>query len=172
MRSGSRSLRGVVDRLARLARSAGLIGLAALALSGGGCNNSKTGADKFAGTWDYAGVITPNCGSGGPAIAPLDLTGANVVITATDQAHLSVALGTACTVKFDVDGFTASAEANQSCTFDLGGTLGQQSVTITKWTLTSTGADSITSDFAGAILICSASGAGTLTRLGDAGATD
>jgi len=164
MRSGSRSLWSFRTPLA---------GLAALALSvGGGCNNAKTGADKFAGTWVYAGMITANCGATGPAIAPLDLTGYSVVITATDQAHLSVALGTACTVKFDVDGFTATAEANQACAFDLGGTLGQQSVTITKWTLTSTGTDSVTSDFNGAVFVCTASGTGTLTRVGDAGATD
>jgi len=147
-----------------------VVGVTALALSVGaaGCSNSKTGADKFAGSWVYAGMITANCGSTGPAIAPLDLTGYSVVITATDQAHLSVALGTACTVKFDVDGFTATAQSGQKCMFDLGGTFGQQSVTITKWTLTSTGTDTVTSDFMGAVLVCTPSGTGTLTRVGDA----
>ena len=154
-----------------IARWAGLIGLAALAVcGGGGCGSSKTGAEHFAGTWTYAGMIAANCS--GLTVAPLDLTGDTTVITATDASHLSVALGSLCTVKFDVDGFTATAPSGQSCTFDLGGTIGQQSVTITKWTLTSTGTDTVTSDFNGAVFVCTASGAGTLTREGDGGTTD
>ena len=164
MRSGLRSRWAFVSL-------APLVGLA-LVIGGAGCGSSKTGSEHFAGTWVYAGMINPNCGSGGPAVAPIDLTGYSVVITATDSSHLSVALGTACTVKFDVDGFTATAQSGQSCSFNLGGTLGQQAVTITKWTLTSTSTDTITSDFSGAILICTATGTGTLTRLGDAGTTD
>jgi len=143
----------------------------ALTVGPAGCGSSKSGSEHFVGTWVYAGVITPNCGTG-PAVSPLDLTGYSVVITAPDSSHLSVALGTACTVKFDVDGFMATAQSGQSCTFNLGGTLGQQSVTITKWTLTSTTSDTITSDFSGSVIICTAAGTGTLTRQGDAGTTD
>jgi len=175
MRSGTRALGSFIASSASLARLAGLagpIGLAALALSvgGSGCGSSKTGAEHFAGTWTYAGMIDANCS--GLTVAPLDLTGDTTVITATDSSHLSVALGSLCTVKFDVDGFTANAPSGQSCMFDLGGNIGQQSVTITKWTLTSTNTDTITSDFAGAAFVCTPAGTGTLTRVGDAGATD
>jgi hypothetical protein len=153
-------------------RTAGSVVALAALVSGAACSdNPKTGSDKFVGAWVYAGVINGNCG-GQPVSPPLDLTGYSTTITATDMAHITVQLGTACTVKFDVDAFVATAQANQSCTFDLGGTLGQQMVAIKKWTLTSTGVDSITSDFSGTALICTAAGTGTLTRTGDAGATD
>ena len=134
-----------------------------------GCSSgTKTGADKFVGTWTYAGAIDANCN--GLAVNPIDLTGDSVTITEIDQSHINVALGTLCTVKFDVDGSTATAQSGQKCMFDLGGTFGQQSVTITKWTLTSTGADAVTSDFSGTVLVCAPTGTGTLTRVGDASA--
>ena len=148
-----------------------VFGLAAALIGGAtGCDSKKTGADKFVGAWTYAGGITPNCG--GTAYAPFDLTGYSTVITATDEAHITVALGTICTVKFDVDGFTATAQSGQSCMLDLGAPFGVQTVTITKWTLTSTGVDTVTSDFNGSASICIASGTGTLTRQADAGTTD
>src|SRR5438045_6256475 len=113
-----------------------ICGLAALALAAGGvaCSGSKTGSEHFVGTWVYAGMIEPNCGSGS-TVAPVDLTGYSTMITAIDSSHITVALGTVCTVRFDVDGFMATAQSGQSCTFDLGGTLGKQPVTITRWTL-------------------------------------
>jgi hypothetical protein len=134
-----------------------------------GCSSgSKTGADKFVGTWTYSGAIDGNCN--GLTVNPIDLTGQSVTITEIDSSHINVALGTMCTVKFDVDNFTATAQSGQKCMFNLGGTFGQQSVTITKWTLTSTGTDTATSDFSGTVLVCAPTGSGTLTRVGDAGA--
>jgi hypothetical protein len=109
--------------------------LAALLAGAAGCSDSKSGAEHFVGTWTYAGMITPNCGT--TAVNPIDLTGYSATITEIDSSHITVALGTVCTVKFDVDGFSASAEANQSCMFDVG-TFGPQTVSITKWTLKST----------------------------------
>jgi hypothetical protein len=155
----------------KLRLSSLIVGLSAALIAGAtGCDNKKTGADKFVGAWTYAGGITPNCG--GMIYTAFDLTGYSTVITSSDEAHITVALGTICTVKFDVDGFTATAQSGQSCMLDLGAPFGVQTVTITKWTLTSTGVDAITSDFNGSASICIASGTGTLTRQGDAGTTD
>jgi len=163
MTSGHR--RRSSDRIAFFLFTALALGIGGAA----GCSSgSKTGADKFVGTWTYAGTIDANCS--GLAVNPIDLTGQTATITEIDSSHIAVALGTLCTVKFDVDGFTATAQSGQKCMFDLGGTFGQQSVTITKWTLTSTGTDTVTSDFMGAVLVCTPSGTGTLTRVGDASA--
>ena len=63
----------------------------------------------------------------------------------TDSSHVSVALGTMCTVTFAVDGSTATAGAGQSCMLDIPG-LGPAAVSITRWTLTISG-ETITSDF-------------------------
>jgi hypothetical protein len=146
-----------------------IAGLAVMAAAGCG-SNAKTGSDKFVGAWTYAGAIAPNCG--GTAVTPIDLTGDSTVITATDSSHITLQLGTICTVKFDVDGFTATSQSGQTCMLDLGPPFGQQTVMITKWTLTSTGVDTITSDVSGTASICTAAGTGTLTRQADAGATD
>jgi hypothetical protein len=141
-----------------------LVGLGcALAIGAMACND-KSGADKFVGSWVYAGAIDPNC----QGIAAVDLTGDAVTITAPDSSHISVELAGYCTVAFDVDGFTATASSGQKCTFDIP-SLGPQAIAITKWTLTVTGDDVITSDFTGSILICFPTGTGTLTRQADAG---
>ena len=141
-----------------------LVGLGcALAIGAVACN-SKSGAEKFVGSWIYAGAINPNC----QGVAAVDLTGDAVTITATDSSHIKVDLAGYCTIAFDVDAFTASASGGQSCTFDIP-TLGPTAIAITKWTLTMTGDDVVTSDFTGSVLICVPTGTGTLTRQGDAG---
>lgn len=135
----------------------------ALGIAAASCG-SKGGADKFVGSWIYAGAIDPNCQN----IAAVDLTGDAVTITATDSSHLRVDLAGYCNIAFEVDGFTASASGGQSCTFDIP-SLGPQAIAITSWTLTMTSDDVLTSDFKGAILICAPTGTGTLTRQADAG---
>jgi hypothetical protein len=93
-----------------------------------------------------------------------------VVITASDSSHISMALGTLCTINFDVDGTTATAAANQTCAFDVPG-FGSVTASITKWTLTASG-DTIASDVTSTAVICTPSGTGTLTRQSaDAGAS-
>jgi hypothetical protein len=142
----------------------GLVGLIlALAMGVSACSD-KSGADKFVGTWTYAGAINPNCQN----IAAIDLTGDTVTITATDSSHVRVDLAGYCMVNFSVDGFNATADSGQSCTFPIPG-LGDQTITITTWTMMMTGDNAITSNFTGAILICAPTGMGTLTRQGDAG---
>jgi hypothetical protein len=136
----------------------------ALAIGAAACS-TKGGAEKFVGSWVYAGAIDPNCNN----IAAVDLTGDAVTITATDSSHIRVDLAGYCMINFDVDGFTANAQGGQSCTFDIP-SLGPQAINITRWTLTMTGDDVVTSDFNGSILICFPSGTGTLTRQSDAGA--
>jgi hypothetical protein len=146
-------------------RAFAVVAVVGLGLGGGGCSD-KGGADKFVGMWTYSGAITPNCL--GANVSPIDLTGETVTITSTDSSHVSVALGTLCTVNFEVDGSTANAGSNQTCSLDIPG-LGPATVMITKWTLMVSG-DTIMSDFAGAALgICAPSGTGTATRQGDAG---
>jgi len=148
-------------------RLLGTVGLlAGLATGAAGCSSGGGGADKFVGTWTYAGAITPNCT--GVDVAPIDLTGDMVTITAPDASHLSVALGTYCTVTFNANGTTASITSNQTCTFPIPG-FGMQTVMITSWTLTIAGDNSLTSNFMGMALICTPSGTGTLTRQSDAG---
>jgi hypothetical protein len=142
------------------------IGFVALLAAGFASCSEKGGAEKFVGTWSYSGAINPNCQD----YAPIDLTGDTVTITAPDSTHLVVDLGGFCTVNFNVDGYTASAAANQNCTFDIPG-FGPASIVITKWTLTFSGGDVLTSDFVGGVLICAPTGTGTLTRIGDGGTT-
>ena len=55
-------------------------------------------------------AITPNC-IGRQRRARSISTGETVTITKTDSSHVSVALGTLCTVTFNVDGSTATAVA-------------------------------------------------------------
>jgi hypothetical protein len=143
--------------LAYLLSCAGLV--AALALGAVSCSD-KGGSDKFVGSWTYSGAINPNCM--GANAAPVDLTGETVVITATDSSHIRVALGTMCTVSFEVDGTTATAAGGQKCTFDIP-SIGPAEASITTWTLMVSG-DTIASNVASTVLICTPSGAGTLTR--------
>src|SRR5262245_6997930 len=143
------------------------IALAAVLAAVAGSCSEKGGAEKFVGTWTYAGSINPNCMNA----AAIDLTGEMVTVTAPDSSHLVVDLGGFCTVRFNVDGSTASAASGQSCTFDVPG-LGPQAISIMKWTLTVSTDDVLASDFTGAILFCAPSGTGTLTRAGDAGTID
>ena len=44
-------------------------------------------------------------------VAPIDLTGSVATITATDSSHIVMNLEGFCMVKFDVDGFVATASA-------------------------------------------------------------
>jgi hypothetical protein len=141
-------------------------------LSAGACLaacSEKGGAQKFVGTWTYAGAIAvgATCGD----YPPFDLTGDMVTIAAPDSTHLVVDLAGYCSVNFNVDGHTASAAADQNCTFPIPG-VGPTSVSITKWTLTLSSDDVLASDFTGGVLICAATGTGTLTRVGDGGGTD
>jgi hypothetical protein len=149
----------------RMTSALRLIGLVAGLAMGVGCSE-KTGADNFAGTWTYAGAINPNCMD----VAPIDLTGSVVTITATDSSHIVMNIVGFCMVKFDVDGFVATASAGQTCSLAIPG-LGPVPVMITRWTLMASG-DVISSDVTGSAFGCIPGGTGTLTRQGDAGATD
>ena len=149
----------------RMTSALRLIGLVAGLAMGVGCSE-KTGADNFAGTWTYAGAINPNCMD----VAPIDLTGSVVTITATDSSHIVMNIVGFCMVKFDVDGFVATASAGQTCSLAIPG-LGSVLVMITRWTLMAS-SDVISSDVTGSAFGCIPGGTGTLTRQGDAGATD
>src|SRR4051794_9586662 len=146
----------------------GYLGLAAgLAIGVASCSD-KSGSDKFVGSWTYTGAIEPNCM--GATVAPVNLTGETVVITASDSSHISAALGTFCNIKFDVGGTTATAASGQTCAFDVP-SVGSVTASITKWTLTVSG-DTIVSDVTSTAIICTPSGTGTMTRQSpDAGAS-
>ena len=149
----------------RMTSALRLIGLVAGLAMGVGCSE-KTGADNFAGTWTYAGAINPNCMD----VAPIDLTGSVATITATDSSHIVMNIVGFCMVKFDVDGFVATASAGQTCSLMIPG-LGAVPVAITRWTMTASG-NVISSDVTGSAFGCVPGGTGTLTRQGDAGAVD
>ena len=142
-----------------------LIGLVAGLAMGVGCSE-KTGAENFVGTWTYAGAINPNCMD----VAPIDLTGSVATITATDSSHIVMNMVGFCMVKFDVDGFVATASAGQTCSLAIPG-LGSVPVAITRWTMMASG-DVISSDVTGSAFGCVPGGTGTLTRQADAGAVD
>jgi hypothetical protein len=142
-----------------------LIGLVAGLALGAGCSE-KSGAENFVGAWTYAGSINPNCMD----VAPIDLTGSVATITATDSSHIVMNLEGFCMVRFDVDGFVATASPGQNCSLTIPG-LGPVPVAISMWTMMVSG-DVITSDVTGAAFGCFPGGVGTLTRRGDAGAVD
>ena len=149
----------------RMTSALRLFGLVVGLAMGVGCSET-TGAENFVGTWTYAGTINPNCMD----VAPIDLTGSSATITATDSSHIVMNLVGFCMVKFDVDGFVATASGGQTCSLAIPG-LGTVPIAITKWTMMVSG-DVITSDVTGGAFGCLPGGVGTLTRRGDAGAVD
>jgi hypothetical protein len=138
------------------------VALAACSSSSGG------GADAFVGTWNVqSGTITPmNCSLGGQSVGAVDLTGDQLVVTKKDAGHVSVALGSSCTVTFKSDGATASADpGGQMCGVTVSGGL-TVTVDITQWTMTASG-DTMTLAMSGSVPLlpgCTVSGTGSLTR--------
>jgi hypothetical protein len=148
--------------------------MAALTLSTAACGGGSAApqTDSFVGPWTFtSGMLTPACG-GGVTVPPFPLAGLSVVFTKVDDSTISLTAGTAgCTVKFTVSGSTATAAAGQTCTLDVAIAAGMP-IMINKWTLKLSG-DQIDSDISGAVLICTATGTGTLTRgAPDAGQSD
>jgi hypothetical protein len=126
--------------------------------SGGGDQTTN-----FIGAWRFSsGQLAATC-LGSPQ-APFDLTGGPVTITKVDDGTITLTLtDTACMVKFQVSGNQGSAAPNQLCTIDVGGSLGMQTITITKWTLSISG-DHVDNDITGTASVCMASGTGVLMR--------
>jgi hypothetical protein len=128
---------------------------------GGGGGGDQT--TNFTGAWRFSsGQLAPIC-LGSP-LAPLDLTGGPVTITKVDDGTIVLTFtNTACMVKFQVSGNQGSAPPDQLCALDLGGSLGMQTITITKWTLSLSG-DHIDNDVSGTASVCVASGTPVLVR--------
>jgi hypothetical protein len=137
-----------------------------------GCGSSSGGGGNggpFIGTWTYAtpSTLTPsNCSFLGQPIPPIDLSGDTVTITAGASAsQIDFVQGTACTIKFNVSGTTATATSGQSCTLQVSGTSAQ--LMVSSWTLMLSG-DTLTAGFSGSAAIggpsCIASGAGSLAK--------
>jgi hypothetical protein len=137
-----------------------LASAAAPSCGGGGGGDQTT---NFIGAWRFSsGQLATTC-LGSP-MAPLDLTGGPVTITKVDDGTIMLTLtGTACMVKFHVSGNQGSAPPNQLCPLDLGGSLGMQSITFTKWALSLSG-DNIDNDITGTASVCMASGTAVLMR--------
>jgi hypothetical protein len=133
---------------------------AAASCGGGGGGDQTT---KFIGAWRFSsGQLAATC-LGSP-LAPFDLTGGPVTITKVDDGTIMLTLtNTACMMKFQVSGNQGNAAPNQICPLDLGGSLGMQSITITKWTL-SLSSDNIDNNITGTASVCMASGTGVLMR--------
>ncbi|HVV17006.1 MAG TPA: hypothetical protein VHH90_07365 [Polyangia bacterium] len=115
------------------------LAVAVLALSMAGCgSSSNANADAFVGTWAFqSGSIMPMCPV---AVADLDLTADVVTIAKVDSSHvlLSIAAtGVTCDVRFAVDGTTATAESNQTCSIVASGQ--SAVVNVTSWTLVQSG---------------------------------
>jgi hypothetical protein len=135
------------------------------------CGGGGDDATKFAGSWSFTSGSTVNatCVAPGPAmVAPFDLTGLGVTITKVDGSHIKAdvmlqADQPACTVTFQVSGSTATADANQTCmvSLNLTGTATAYPIQIKSWTITAS-AGTLTTQFAGGVFICTATGNGTL----------
>jgi hypothetical protein len=130
------------------------------------CGSPANRTADFVGPWTFSsGVLTPVCTLSSVMLQPLSLQGLPVTFTKVDDSTISLETGTAgCTVLFSVSGGTATAKPGQTCMLDVP-TLGPTSVGITSWTLTLSG-DQIQSMLSGAVVICTASGAGVLVRGG------
>jgi hypothetical protein len=135
-----------------------------VALGAQSCGSSASGdqTTKFVGSWAFSsGSLSPTCI--GQQISSFDLTGLPVEFTKVDDATISLAIGTGCTLMFHASGNSASVEAGQTCTLDLGDPLGMQSIMVTKWTLVVSG-DEIDATIAGTASVCTAAGTGVLAR--------
>jgi hypothetical protein len=135
-----------------------------------GCGSSGGGnGAPFIGTWTYGtgSTLTPsNCMVLGQTIPPLDLTGNTVTITAGASAsEIEFVEGTACAIKFNVSGTTATAASGQSCTLQVSGI--SAVLNVSAWALTLSG-DTLMAGFSGSAAIggpsCTASGAGSLAK--------
>jgi hypothetical protein len=146
-----------------------MIALAVAPSCGGGSAGDQT--TNFVGAWTFkSGALTPICPI--PGLSPFDLTGLNLTLTKVDDATISLKINAACDVHFRVSGASATALPAQTCTLDLGGALGPQSVAVTSWTLKIVG-DEIDCTIAGRASLCSASGTAVLVRgTTDAGVTN
>jgi hypothetical protein len=146
-----------------LAAAASLLGCGSSSPSGGG------NAAAYVGTWTYGtgSTLTPmNCMVLGTTIPALDLTGDTVTIgMGSDSSQVVFNEGTACSIKFTVNGTTATAGADQSCTIPVDGV--SAVINISSWTLTLSG-ETLAASFSGSAPIggasCTASGTGSLTK--------
>jgi hypothetical protein len=139
-----------------------VLSLALAACGGGGTPTDQTAG--FVGVWTFSsGSLAATC-TGIPAPAPFELTGLSVTFAKVDDSTISLTAGSAgCTVDFGVTGDIAKAKPNQTCVLALGKSFGNQTVAVQTWMLTRTG-DRIDSNVTGAVLFCSVSGTGVLTR--------
>jgi hypothetical protein len=127
-----------------LSRAIGLTSLALIACAAfGGCSSSSNGAtDKFLGNWTFeTGTLSAAC-TGLPPFSS-SLIGETVTLmkgTSSDLAStLTTSMGT-CMLKLTVSGTMATADAGQSCTFNVtaGGLTVPVTVNINSWTVTTT----------------------------------
>lgn len=153
-----------MDATRRTLLFASCLGLASLVAPSCGSGGGGDQTTKFAGAWTFqSGSLTPVCLL--PGVPPFDLTGLNVTFTKVDDATISLMINTACNVHFHVSGNSATVAAMQTCSLDVGGALGMQTVSIMTWTLTLSG-DQIENVIAGSVAsgLCSASGTAVLVR--------
>jgi hypothetical protein len=146
----------------------GLLVSSVLFLGCGSSGNGTGNGSAFVGSWTYTnGTLTPSsCSILGTTIPPLDLTGETVVITAgASPSQIDFVEGTACTIKFNVSGTTATAAAGQSCTLPVDGLSAQ--LNVSSWTLMLSG-ETLAAGFSGSAPIggtsCTASGSGSLAK--------
>jgi hypothetical protein len=145
----------------------GLALMAAACSSGGGDD-----AAKFAGPWTFAsGQLAATCPAPFPTPAPFDLKGLSVSISRVNNGAIDLVAGSAakCTVHFTVSGDKATASpVNQLCKLDVGGALGEQTLTVKTWTL-DWAAERLTSTTSALVLGCMLDGSGVLSPGGPDG---
>jgi hypothetical protein len=148
--------------------------LGSLAIGLGACSSNNPvgggGADNFVGTWTYGSgsmLMPMNCSVLGTTIPNISLDGQMVTITKTDDSHIVVNAGSMCSVKFTVNGSTATADSGQMCSITY--MIVTVTLNVSSWTLTSSGA-TLTSMESGSAPLggasCTATGNGTLTGMG------
>ena len=149
-----------------------------------GCSSTgPKNVDRFVGTWTYSsGTLDATCPGG--LVPPLSsgLAGQTATVTAGTTSDLVATQQTAygtCTIKFSVDGTTASAPTGQTCTLNVlvAGTTVPVTLTVTSWTLTSsadgstltTAAAGTASSSGGLVMDCPVTVNGSATKSGAGG---
>jgi hypothetical protein len=143
--------------------TAAAIGLAMMASLAACSSGGGDDAAKFVGPWTFASAqLAATCPAPFPTPAPFNLKGLSVSISRVNNGAIDLVAGTAakCTVHFNVSGNKATASpVDQLCKLDVGGALGEQTLTVKTWTL-DWAADRLTSTTSAVVLGCMLAGTG------------
>jgi hypothetical protein len=143
-----------------------LVGLMLVASAAGCGSSGGTTIDTamFEGTWKFdQELVTGSCAG---FMLNQDLSGRSMTLTKKTGAELLLSLFDKCMLTFTATSTTmATVNPGQKCTIPVTG-LGEQEVDVTSWTLTITGATTLTTEQKGTVLngMCMAMGSGAATK--------